>query len=80
MLPDLRWSGALHSADAFDRVVGKGALTAYGMDAFQQAMSAEEIESVRQFLLKRANATYDREMKARDNPSGIPDNTGPVFK
>lgn len=80
VLPDLRWSGALHNADAFDRVVGKGALSAYGMAAFQQSMSTEQIEAVRQFLLKRANDTYEREMQARDNPTGIPDNTGPVFK
>jgi len=80
VLPDLRWSGAITARDAFYRVVGQGALTAYGMDRFDGAMHAEQIEAVRQFLLKRANATFAREVQARQNADGTPDNIGPVFK
>lgn len=72
VLPDLRWSGAIRSQDAFYHVVGRGALTSYGMDRFDTSMTPQEIETIRQYLIKRANETYDREMKARNNPDKIP--------
>ncbi len=81
VLPDLRWSGAIRNADAFYRVVGDGALTAYGMVGFKKNLSAAHIESIRQFLIQRANATYQREVDARKNPQQIPGQViiGPNF-
>lgn len=81
VLPDLRWSGAIRHADASYRVVGDGALTAYGMVGFKKNMSAAQIESIRQFLIQRANATYQREVDARKNPQQIPGQViiGPNF-
>lgn len=72
VLPDLRWSGAIADQAGFYNVVGRGALTAFGMDRFDTSMKPEEIEQIRQFLLKRANDTYQREVDARKNPSGTP--------
>ncbi|NHN83440.1 PQQ-dependent dehydrogenase, methanol/ethanol family [Acetobacter musti] len=74
VLPDLRWSGSIRHPDAFYNVVGRGALTAYGMDRFDTSMKPDEIESIRQFIIKRANETYEREVEARKNASGIPEN------
>ncbi|GAA3659663.1 PQQ-dependent dehydrogenase, methanol/ethanol family [Acetobacter lovaniensis] len=72
VLPDLRWSGAIRHDDAFYNVVGRGALTAYGMDRFDTSMKPEEIESIRQYLIKRANDSYQREVDARKNAQGVP--------
>ncbi|MCH4092257.1 PQQ-dependent dehydrogenase, methanol/ethanol family [Acetobacter sp.] len=72
MLPDLRWSGAIRHKDAFYNVVGRGALTAYGMDRFDTSMTPDEIESIRNYLIKRATDTYEREIEARKNPNQIP--------
>ena len=72
MLPDLRWSGSIRHKDGFYNVVGRGALTAYGMDRFDTSMTPDEIESIRQYLIKRANDTYQREVDARKNASGTP--------
>ncbi|WP_084705045.1 PQQ-dependent dehydrogenase, methanol/ethanol family [Beijerinckia mobilis] len=72
VLPDLRWSGALHAKEAFYNVVGRGALTAFGMDKFDTSMTPEEIDTIRHFLIERANATYQVEMDARKNADGVP--------
>lgn len=74
MLPDLRWAGAIRHQDAFYNVVGRGALTAYGMDRFDTSMTPDEIEAIRQYLIKRANDTYQREVDARKNDKNIPEN------
>jgi alcohol dehydrogenase (quinone), dehydrogenase subunit len=75
VLPDLRWSGAIRSQAGFYNVVGRGALTAYGMDRFDTSMNPAQIEEIRQFLIKRANDTYQSEVNARHNDSQIPTNT-----
>jgi alcohol dehydrogenase (cytochrome c) len=72
VLPDLRWSGAIRHSDAFYNVIGRGALTAYGMDRFDASMNPAEIDSIRQYLIKRANETYQREVDARQNARQIP--------
>ncbi|WP_293975245.1 PQQ-dependent dehydrogenase, methanol/ethanol family [Sphingomonas sp.] len=71
VLPDLRWSGAIRAREAFYNVVGRGALTAYGMDRFDSSMNPREIEGLRQFIIKRATETYQREVDSRRN-GGIP--------
>lgn len=72
VLPDLRWSGALHSNASFYDVVGKGSLAAYGMDKFSASLTQQQIDDIRQFIIKRSNETYEREVKARQNPAGVP--------
>lgn len=75
VIPDLRWSGAIRDAGSFDSVVGKGALTAYGMISFAPVLKPGDIEDIRNFLLKRANDTYQHEVDARKTSSGTPDPT-----
>ncbi|MET0293293.1 MAG: PQQ-dependent dehydrogenase, methanol/ethanol family [Steroidobacteraceae bacterium] len=56
MFPDLRYAGAIQSADVFRTVVIDGALTANGMVSFAKAISAEDAEAVRSYIVDRAIA------------------------
>jgi quinohemoprotein ethanol dehydrogenase len=56
MFPDLRYSGALASAEAFKTIVMDGALKANGMVSFAAAISAEDAEAVRAYVVDRAVA------------------------
>lgn len=55
VLPDLRRSGALGDAKTWNSVVHGGALKANGMVSFANVMSAAQIETVRQYVINRAN-------------------------
>jgi len=61
LFPDLRYSGALHSADAFKAIVIDGALSAKGMVSFAKAISTEDADAVRAYLVGRA-------IEAKNNP------------
>jgi mono/diheme cytochrome c family protein len=56
MFPDLRTAGSIQSADAFRTVVIDGALTANGMVSFAKAITAEDAEAVRAYIVDRAHA------------------------
>ncbi|WP_029335389.1 PQQ-dependent dehydrogenase, methanol/ethanol family [Komagataeibacter europaeus] len=58
VLPDLRWSGALSDDTGFYNVVGRGALTAFGMDEFGSVLSRQKIEDIRQFIIQQANRSW----------------------
>jgi alcohol dehydrogenase (cytochrome c)/quinohemoprotein ethanol dehydrogenase len=53
--PDLRHSGALNSADAIRSVVIDGVLHENGMVSFKSALTADDAEAIRQYLISRAN-------------------------
>jgi quinohemoprotein ethanol dehydrogenase len=53
--PDLRYSGTLGSEEAFKLILIDGALKHNGMVSFSAALSAEDAEAIRQYVLKRAN-------------------------
>jgi mono/diheme cytochrome c family protein len=53
--PDLRYSPALKSPEAFSAIVLGGALQANGMASFKARMSEDEAQSVRAYLIERAN-------------------------
>ena len=55
MFPDLRYSPALNSEAAFDAIVLEGALQTSGMASFKGRMTGEEVQSVRAYLISRAN-------------------------
>jgi PQQ-dependent dehydrogenase (methanol/ethanol family) len=55
VFPDLRYSPALNSAEAFSAIVLEGALQSAGMASFKERMSAEEVQSVRAYVIERAN-------------------------
>jgi quinohemoprotein ethanol dehydrogenase len=52
--PDLRYSGALGSADAFKAIVIDGALTQNGMVSFAKGISATDAEAVRAYVVSQA--------------------------
>ena len=55
VLPDLRRSGTLGNAQAWQAVVHDGILADNGMVSFSTSMSAEEIEAIRAYVIQRAN-------------------------
>jgi len=56
MFPDLRYSGALNSEQAFHAIVIDGALSKNGMVSFRAAMSPEDAEAIRAYVVDRAHA------------------------
>jgi quinohemoprotein ethanol dehydrogenase len=54
MFPDLRYSAAINSAEVFNSIVIEGALTANGMVSFKQALTQDEVESIRAYVVSRA--------------------------
>ncbi|GCE82235.1 PQQ-dependent alcohol dehydrogenase large subunit [Komagataeibacter diospyri] len=60
VLPDLRKSPAIQDKNSFYAIVGKGALSSFGMDGFEKSMKPDEIESIRQFIIERAHQTLSQ--------------------
>jgi len=58
VVPDLRWSPANRSPQAWREVVIDGARKDRGMVSFAPVLSAAEAESIRAYVIKRANDTY----------------------
>jgi PQQ-dependent dehydrogenase (methanol/ethanol family) len=54
MFPDLRYSPALNTDTAFKQVVIDGVRSQNGMVSFAKALSAEDVEAVRAYLVERA--------------------------
>ncbi len=55
VLPDLRHSGSLDNAATWKSIVHAGALKDNGMVGWSNVMSAEQAETIRQYVIKRAN-------------------------
>jgi quinohemoprotein ethanol dehydrogenase len=55
IIPDLRHSGTLASAENWQTIVHDGALKANGMVGWKSVMSAAEIDGVRHYVIKRAH-------------------------
>jgi quinohemoprotein ethanol dehydrogenase len=55
VLPDLRYSAALSNPDVWQSIVHDGIKQANGMVAFGQVMSASDIETIRAYVIHRAN-------------------------
>ncbi|MEO6387664.1 MAG: PQQ-dependent dehydrogenase, methanol/ethanol family [Croceibacterium sp.] len=53
--PDLRYSAAIGDANAVEAIVIDGALRHDGMVSFKQAVTPDDAEAIRQYVLKRAN-------------------------
>ena len=69
MFPDLRYSAALGSREVFESIVLGGALTANGMVSFKKALKADQVESIRAYMVSRA---IDLKNNPPQNPFGIP--------
>jgi quinohemoprotein ethanol dehydrogenase len=63
VLPDLRRSGALASADAWRSIVIGGVLTDAGMVSFSRYLSAEDAESIRAYVTHAARAAVGSEQR-----------------
>lgn len=55
IIPDLRYSGTLASAENWQTIVHDGALKDNGMVSFASVMTKPEIDSVRHYVISRAN-------------------------
>ena len=55
VIPDLRRSATLNSADTWLAIVHDGLLGSNGMVSFAESLSKEEMEAVRQYVIARAN-------------------------
>jgi mono/diheme cytochrome c family protein len=65
MFPDLRYSGALGSGEAFKAIVLDGLLKANGMVSFAAAIKAEDAEAIRAYLVAKS-------IDAKNNPPPAP--------
>ncbi len=65
VLPDLRRSAVLESRQAWQTIAHDGALKDNGMVSFAPSLDEEEIENIRQYVIKRANEDRALEMLAR---------------
>lgn len=54
-LPDLRRSGALTNRQTWSMIVHDGALADNGMVGFSQSLTEDEVESIRAYVIHRAN-------------------------
>ncbi len=55
LFPDLRYAGALWSGPAFNAIVIGGALQADGMVSFRNALTADDAEAIRAYIVRTAN-------------------------
>lgn len=53
--PDLRYSPALNSAEAFEAIVLGGALQTAGMASFKGQITADQVQSIRAYMIAHAN-------------------------
>jgi quinohemoprotein ethanol dehydrogenase len=55
ILPDLRYSEAIKSAEAMDNIARQGALESRGMVGFKDEITPQDLECIRAYLIHRAN-------------------------
>jgi quinohemoprotein ethanol dehydrogenase len=63
ILPDLRYSAAIKSAEAMDKIARQGALESHGMVAFKEEITPQDLEAIRAYLIHRA--TQDKSAAGR---------------
>jgi len=63
VLPDLRYSAALGTADAWQSIVHDGVRQANGMVSFGKQMSKDEIGTIRAYVVHRANQQVAEDRK-----------------
>jgi alcohol dehydrogenase (cytochrome c)/quinohemoprotein ethanol dehydrogenase len=72
MFPDLRYSGALGSAEAFKSIVIGGALVEKGMVSFAAALSADDADAVRAYIVGKAIAAKAAQAPPPTAPAAAP--------
>lgn len=68
VLPDLRYSGAIGSAETFRQVVIDGVLKDRGMASFARYLSAQDAENVRGYISSEARRFWQYEDRRADGP------------
>ena len=68
VLPDLRYSGLIKSAQTFDMTVRQGARIDQGMVAFRDEVSAQDLEKIRAYVVHRATEDKRAERAAQKSP------------
>lgn len=71
IFPDLTRTPMLHSQEAFDEVVLKGALSERGMASFAAALHGDDTAAIRAFIIERANE-LQRMQPAGGNAASAP--------
>jgi len=66
LVPDLRYSAALHDDALWRAVLEEGALASAGMVSFKPELTAAQLAAVRAYLIQRAQQDYAREHPAAD--------------
>lgn len=59
VVPDLRYSAFLPSAEGWVQVVLEGALAGNGMASFKQELTAPDVEAIRQYVIGRNQYAHD---------------------
>jgi quinohemoprotein ethanol dehydrogenase len=59
VVPDLRYSTALQSADAWRIIVIDGTLRDHGMVSFTPVLGPADAEAIRAYVIARANDLYE---------------------
>lgn len=75
VFPDLRYAGALHSAEAFKAIVIDGAMQANGMVSFAKVLTPEDAEAIRAYIVSLANQAKNAPPGPGRGPGGPPPGT-----
>src|SRR6185295_15292850 len=77
IFPDLRYAGALHSAEAFKAIVIDGALEQNGMVSFRKVLKAQDAEAIRAYVTHLANEAKNAPPGLGAGPGGPPPGAAP---
>ena len=69
LVPDLRHSGAINDPATWQAIIHDGALKDQGMVSFAPVMTAAQIETIRHYVIKRANE--DKALMAKGQGVGL---------
>ncbi len=72
MFPDLRYAGAINSAEAFKTIVLDGALAKNGMVSFAKAIKPEDAEAIRAYVVSKAIYAKEHPPTPRATPARAP--------
>ena len=59
-IPDIRATYALHDADDWNEIILEGALAERGMVSFEGAISEEEVQNIRAYVIDRAEKSTSK--------------------
>jgi quinohemoprotein ethanol dehydrogenase len=72
VFPDLRYAGALHSADAFKAIVIDGAMQMNGMVSFAKVLTPSDAEAIRAYVTRLAHQAKNAPPGFGRGPGGPP--------